>query len=164
MGYYATIQSSSNGQYVGATTPCLLVPSMSAGYWLGQYRFTSMNLQITSWDEANSTFALYAQQAWVTGAPFATHTVRYAQCTTQPASYSLPTFTGGVSDPAILPTGIASATGVSTALHIDNPTVTLEIPQQTDAQKVESFQDGLTLGWGVAAVMVVVYLIRRIHR
>lgn len=27
-----------------------------------------------------------------------------------------------------------------------------------------SFQDGMTLGWGVAAAMIVVYVIRRVHR
>lgn len=164
MGYYATITASSNGQYVGATTPCLLVPSMATGYWQSQGRIGSIT--INSWNSSASQYTFHAQQYWTSGAPFVQHTVSYSACTSNPVSYPVPTFTGGVNDPAILPEGIAtnSSGSSATALHIENPTVTLEIPQQSEQQKIESFFDGLTLGWAVATVMVVVYLIRRVHR
>lgn len=99
-GYYAVVTSAySNHPYTvqGRTSGCYLTPSMAicqTGY------YCNGNLSLTAIDDTAKTFT-----ANYNGGSYA-WSGTYGNCEAQPQGGSLPTFVGGVSDPAITADGI----------------------------------------------------------
>ena len=163
-GYYAVITASNNSTYwpLNRTSGCYLLPSM-AGSYIGTYSFSNGSVPyVSAVNTTDQTISYTHSNAY-------TWTVHYDSCTALPLTAAMPGYLGSNTDPALTNNTIASGSGSGTGtttgtVTISNPVLSLNIPTQTDAEKVESFRDGMKLGWGVAGIMVIVYLIRRVHR
>jgi hypothetical protein len=78
---------------------------------------------------------------------------------------ALPTQSAG--NPAFISTFTKSATGWMHETYQGGTlisSVAAPVPTFSTCDTTEGFFDGMTLGWGVAAVMVAVYVIRRPYR
>lgn len=60
--------------------------------------------------------------------------------------------------------GQYNSTGVPTTTYTASAPIITPPSCQITNDPVSNFNDGMTIGWGVAAAMIIAFLIRRVHR